>query len=161
MLKLLFLPFFLIKIVICTEPSRLPTIINGNEAEISDVPYQVALYHYGTFQCGGSILNEWYILTAAHCLDFAFLPTEFVTFRAGSANNRNGGVVVQAENITIHPNFDYKTYENDVAIVKLVEPLELNNETIQAINIVDEDFVINNFEMVQVSGWGRLVNLRN
>lgn len=99
-----------------------------------------------------------YILTAAHCLDFEFLPTEYVTFRAGSANNRNGGVIVTAENIAIHPQYNDSTFDNDVAIVKLVEPLELNNETIQAIKLVDEEFVINNFEMAEVSGWGRLVS---
>lgn len=136
---------------------RSPDIINGVEADIREIPYQVALYHYGGFECGGSILNEWYILTAAHCLDFAFLPPEFVTFRAGSANNRNGGVIVKADNFTLHPHFNASTFDNDVAVVKLAEPLELNNETIKATKLVDEDFVINNFEWAQVSGWGRLV----
>lgn len=158
MWTLLFVPLFLLNGVLSDEPSRLPAIHGGVEADISEVPYQVALYHYGGFQCGASILNEWYILTAAHCVDFPFLPVEFVTFRAGSADNRDGGVIVQAENITIHPNYDYLTFDNDVAIVKLVEPLELNNETIMAVTLADEDFVVNNLEMAQVSGWGRLVS---
>ncbi|XP_063708962.1 mite allergen Der p 3-like [Culicoides brevitarsis] len=151
----IFVAIFFVNVV-SSEPIRHPVIIGGMEAKIQDVPYQVALYHYGIFKCGGSILSEWYILTAAHCLDFAFLPTDAVTFRAGSANNRDGGVIVQAENITIHPEYDAETFNNDVAIVKLKEPLELNNENIKAIRIVDEDFTIKNFEMVQVSGWGRL-----
>lgn len=158
MLHLKFLFIFLLLGVNYSESTQNPVIIGGIEADITEVPYQVALYHYGGFQCGGSILSEWYILTAAHCLDFAFLPPEFVSFRAGSANNRNGGVMVTAENITIHPHFNESNFDNDVAIVKLREPLELNNETIKATQLVDEEFVINNFEMAQASGWGRLVS---
>ena len=139
-----------------TEPSRLPAIVGGTEADISEFPYQVALYHYGRYKCGGSILSENYILTAAHCLDSIDLPPNEVSFRGGSSNMHNGGVVVYAENYTLHPLYDAKIFSNDVAIVKLAKPLKGIN--IQPIKLVDENFTISSGEMTVVSGWGILVS---
>lgn len=51
-----------------THKHRNPVIIGGVEADISEVPFQVALYLYGGFQCGGSILNEWYIIIMSSIL---------------------------------------------------------------------------------------------
>ena len=48
-------------------------IVGGEDAEIQDYPYQVALLSTGGWgggyaYCGGSIINEYWILTAAHCV---------------------------------------------------------------------------------------------
>ncbi|KAF7274910.1 hypothetical protein GWI33_012427 [Rhynchophorus ferrugineus] len=47
-------------------------IIGGSEATPNSHPYQVALFiqfPQGRSFCGGSIISENYILTAAHCMD--------------------------------------------------------------------------------------------
>ena len=48
-------------------------IVGGNDANIQDYPYQVALLSITSWggsyaYCGGSIINEYWILTAAHCV---------------------------------------------------------------------------------------------
>lgn len=42
-------------------------IVGGNSVDIEDFPYQISLQYWGGHMCGGSIINERYILTAAHC----------------------------------------------------------------------------------------------
>jgi secreted trypsin-like serine protease len=42
-------------------------IVGGFEIEITQAPYQVALFKEEEFHCGGTILTESFILTAAHC----------------------------------------------------------------------------------------------
>lgn len=50
-----------------------PLITGGSLARIGKLPYQAHLRMIGadgeTFTCGGSILSENWILTAAHCID--------------------------------------------------------------------------------------------
>lgn len=43
-----------------------PKIVGGVEVEIEDYPYQVSLQRI-LHICGASVLNENYVVTAAHC----------------------------------------------------------------------------------------------
>jgi hypothetical protein len=45
-------------------------IIGGFEVPIHSIPFQVALYQNGGFNCGGSLISPSYVLTAAHCIIF-------------------------------------------------------------------------------------------
>lgn len=64
---------FVLLSVCGTRPAYFPSplrIVNGDQVKPGTWPFQVALYggdklHYF---CGGSILNENWIVTAAHCL---------------------------------------------------------------------------------------------
>lgn len=51
------------------DPEISPMIVGGNAVNIEDYPYQVHLLKNGVFFCGGSILTDRYILTAAHCTE--------------------------------------------------------------------------------------------
>ncbi|KAL0871008.1 hypothetical protein ABMA27_004822 [Loxostege sticticalis] len=62
--------------VFVNESALIPRIVEGVDAELGDVPYQVALKEmvnrqkklYDTF-CGGTILSRSKVLSAAHCFD--------------------------------------------------------------------------------------------
>ena len=47
---------------------RGPRIWGGRNATKDAYPYQVSIQYKGIHDCGGSIISEEWILTAAHCL---------------------------------------------------------------------------------------------
>ena len=50
-------------------PSIDGRIVGGVDTTIEEIPYQISLQYWGSHACGGAILNENTILTAAHCFD--------------------------------------------------------------------------------------------
>ncbi|KAJ3660289.1 hypothetical protein Zmor_004744 [Zophobas morio] len=44
-------------------------IIGGGDIDISQVPWQVSVQFYGAHICGGAILSQTWVITAAHCTD--------------------------------------------------------------------------------------------
>ena len=66
------------------EPiQRSGRIVGGEDADIADYPWQVALMIGNQQFCGGSIIHEQWILTAAHCVADGFQP-DYI--RAGVTN---------------------------------------------------------------------------
>ena len=57
----------------CGLQNKDDRIVGGEDAKLGEFPWQVAIVTPGTRQpmCGGSVINNYYILTAAHCFWFA------------------------------------------------------------------------------------------
>ena len=57
----------------CGSPTILNNILGGAITKLGEFPYTALLgYKSGSktkYLCGGSLLNKWYVLTAAHCMD--------------------------------------------------------------------------------------------
>lgn len=48
-------------------------IVDGDNANIQDYPYQVSIEYNGKYICSGSIIHELHVLTAAHCTDLRLI----------------------------------------------------------------------------------------
>lgn len=126
-------------------------IFGGTAIDISQVPWQVSIEFSGSHGCGGSIINENWILTAAHCAVGQNASNLIV--HAGSTNQtqNNVGQRIQVDQIILHPNFNGVTQGNDVALLHLSESLCFNNsvQPIQLINFVPQVGTIG-----LITGWG-------
>lgn len=85
--------------------------------------WTVAIRGLKTF-CGGVILNENTILTAAHCVDRENIR-DLKVF-AGETNLEKFKKFTKVLQIFIHPNYDKENLYHDLAIIKLVQKLEFN-----------------------------------
>lgn len=105
--------------------------------------------------CGGSILSSNVILTAAHCVEDDN-DTRTYLIRAGSSINNQGGSVHWIRNFTIHENYtlNHSEYGYDVAMLRLENPIELDNITKKSITIIGPGEKIKDGTEVIVAGWG-------
>lgn len=82
-----------------------PFIVGGNDAATGQFPYMVSLRYVGTpanHGCGGGIINQRWILTAAHCL-IGIQDTQVIC--SVGSNRLTGGTLYQSSRIVRHPRF--------------------------------------------------------
>merc|ERR1712038_1546586 len=84
-------------------PPSKDRIVGGFEAQENQWPWQVALFIDNAWFCGGSIISENYVMTAAHCADGA----SYFDIMAGAHNVRESSepnrVEVTSYNGWTHP----------------------------------------------------------
>jgi secreted trypsin-like serine protease len=129
----------------CKDPRR---IVGGEDTDIKDHPWQVALNIDGGL-CGGAIIAPNWVLTAAHCLAHSKQPGS-VRVKAGVTNHEIGGAWTPVDRVVLHDQYDAKTNENDLALVKLkARPAG------RSIPLATPEQQLLPCEMLEVTGWGR------
>jgi secreted trypsin-like serine protease len=129
----------------CDDPRR---IVGGEDADIKEHPWQVGLNVNGG-PCGGSIIAQSWVLTAAHCFDFSKEPRN-VRVRAGTDDYKKTGPWLTVERVVVHDKYNAQTKENDLALVKLkFRPAG------QAIPLANPGQKLHPCEVLEVTGWGR------
>ncbi|NXX89911.1 FA10 factor, partial [Centropus bengalensis] len=112
---------------------------------------------YGYWFCGGTILNEYFILSAAHCVN-QFKDLRVIVGMVNEEKEEPSRAMHRVEKIIVHERFDNKTYDSDIAILKLEEPITFSEDVFPAC-LPEEDFT-NNVLMNQtfgiISGFGRM-----
>ncbi|KAI4471106.1 polyserase-related [Holotrichia oblita] len=124
-------------------------IVGGFDAADGQFPYQISLRWHGRHICGGSILNQHYILTAAHCIHRQ-VP-ENLTVVTGSNNLDEGGNTYKIEKLIAHQGYVPQTITNDIALIKLAEEVKYGDK-VEAIKLPEKDTGCN-IELT-LSGWG-------
>ncbi len=132
-------------------------IVGGDDADIEDYPWQVALMQGTTQFCGGSVIGEEWILTAAHCVVGPW-TAEYI--RAGVTNITDSNQDIAVAEIIVHPDYVSATAGYDIALIKVAEPFDLTDPAVGSIHIVtqaDADDGLTDPDVASaVSGWGSL-----
>ena len=98
-------------------------IIGGVKSAPGRWPFQAALLLASDSNnrqaqfCGGSVIDEEFVLTAAHCTDF--LRARDLHILTGTQSLVVGGTRHEVRRIKIHPQYDGSTFDFDVALVQL------------------------------------------
>lgn len=154
----------------------LDRIVGGRKTEPGEFPFQVRLNirsRRGSGICGGVILDERHILTAAHCMTACvsqYLTTATIentgvhaTIGDHSIRSNDGEVEVDISKITPHEKYDacnFYANDHDIALITTSEPIDykFTSDGYGSINRPcmpkSSDVVYKDGESVIVSGWG-------
>ncbi|KAL7302838.1 hypothetical protein TKK_0004070 [Trichogramma kaykai] len=135
-------------------PINKDKIIGGKIAAIKKFPYQGQLIARGRMKCGVSIISDYWLVTAAHCIVGTqfLLPRKIIT---GTRFNRRGGTMREIDYIVEHPRYDWRIYDNDIALIKLKKPIVFD-ATQRPIQLTDRPVKVG--DKVLISGFGHTVN---
>ncbi|CAG9798379.1 unnamed protein product [Chironomus riparius] len=100
-------------------------IVGGEIMDITNVPYFVSLEHFTRrFICGGSIISNFWVLSAAQCK--VDVEETDMRVRSGSSRRLSGGQVHKVLKAFIHPNYtdlENPSTEYNFLMLKLVNPI--------------------------------------
>ncbi|MGD8846883.1 MAG: trypsin-like serine protease, partial [Desulfobacteraceae bacterium] len=105
-----------------TPTKKIHYIIGGTQTPVDTYPWMTALLDKSSHElfCGGSLIAENWVLTAAHCVNIES-PSEIQVYIGGvSLTDLSGGELRDVSRIYSHE--DFKSEENDIAVLKLSEP---------------------------------------
>eukprot|EP00095_Tigriopus_kingsejongensis_P002538 snap_masked-scaffold344_size201325-processed-gene-1.2 protein:Tk02538 transcript:snap_masked-scaffold344_size201325-processed-gene-1.2-mRNA-1 annotation:"hypothetical protein DAPPUDRAFT_190026" len=142
----------------CGVPNRNGRIVNGNETEANEYPWMVGIHVFKgngiRFQCGGTLINHRYVLTAAHCLEGLRASKFLLSFGDHNRTDRQGNEIQRTlSSFLIHPRFKRGSYDNDIALLKLKADLVFSkNVRPICLPLTDANYTS---QIGTVVGWGR------
>nr|XP_019960557.1 PREDICTED: mast cell tryptase-like [Paralichthys olivaceus] len=112
---------------VCGLAPRNLKISGGREASPGNWPWLVSIAENRTNICGGSLINDQWILTAAHCMSESGKGlTIYLGSQRQSVSDPNEVSRTIAE-IKCHPSYEELTNDNDICLLKLSSPVTFNS----------------------------------
>ncbi|XP_023234477.1 uncharacterized protein LOC111634033 [Centruroides sculpturatus] len=138
-----------------TRPPYVKVVVGGKDAEPFSWPWMVSIHQKTPlgegYVCGGCIISDRYILTAAHCFGENTKPaSEYLVKRQGI--KKELGINEEVENVKLHPDFKNGQHYNDIAIITLKNPLLFNDKFMPACLPTEQIDYLD--RKVTVLGWG-------
>ncbi|XP_053964296.1 trypsin-1-like [Anastrepha ludens] len=111
---------------VCGIANTQKRIVGGQETEVHQYPWMAMLLYGGRFYCAASLINDQFLLTASHCV-YGFRK-ERISVRLLEHDRKMSNFLKidrNVANITTHPKYSARTYDNDIAIIQLDKPVEM------------------------------------
>ncbi|XP_003696271.1 proclotting enzyme [Apis florea] len=134
-------------------------IVGGQNADPGEWPWIAALFNGGRQFCGGSLIDNKHILTAAHCVaNMNSWDVARLTVRLGDYNIKTNTEIRHIERrvkrVVRHRGFNARTLYNDIALLTLNEPVSFT-EQIRPICLPSGSQLYPG-KIATVIGWGSL-----
>lgn len=144
----------------CGVPSIRPVvsnynkIVNGENAVPGSWPWQVSLQDTTGFHfCGGSLINQYWVVTAAHCSVSASRHRVIL----GEYDRSSSAEPIQVKTIArvfFHPNYNSQNFNNDVSLLRLSAPAQITPR-VSPVCLAASGTNIPSGTKCVTTGWGR------
>uniref|UniRef100_A0A8C2CX13 Mast cell protease 1A-like n=1 Tax=Cyprinus carpio TaxID=7962 RepID=A0A8C2CX13_CYPCA len=128
-------------------------IVNGSEAKPHSRPYMVSIQAYGEHHCGGFLISDEFVLTAAHCWKGFGIRT--VVVGAHDLSNSTTLKPIEVKKYIPHPKYNIYPIQNDIMLLRLQKKVEINNN-VKWISLPKDGENVHENTLCSVAGWGKL-----
>ena len=138
----------------CGVAQRATRIVGGTETEVNEYPWQVGLVQTGgrTPWCGGSLISDRHVLTAAHCTEFR--TASDIQVLLGEHDTTDSVADIRSISaINDHPSYDSGSLEYDYSILTLSDPVTFSR-TMAPVCLPADVSSLYTGEVATVTGWG-------
>ncbi|CAI5671656.1 unnamed protein product [Oreochromis niloticus] len=131
--------------------------MGGQDGTPGSWPFHAIVVTYGPYgyiQCGGSLITNQWVLTAARCLPSSSYNTVVHLGRYNQSGSNPNELTQKVENIVCHPAFSYNwLYDNNICLLKLSAPV-IFTDYIQPICLASGNSTFYNGTSSWVIGFG-------
>ncbi|XP_017781229.1 PREDICTED: trypsin-1-like [Nicrophorus vespilloides] len=148
----------------CGRASRKqPKIVGGGDALPGEFPWLVSITRRGGHFCGGSLITNRHVLTAAHCIcsgvgnDILKPASIKVSLGQYDLRKESDAYEMTVSTITAHPEYKCNKVKSDIAILKLDQPISWTSKVLPAcLPLGSDDLAYRKYEniLATVAGWG-------
>ncbi|XP_069702856.1 trypsin-1-like [Periplaneta americana] len=139
----------------CGERNDGSRIVGGKPAEMNEFPWMARLSYFNRFYCGGMLINDRYVLTAAHCVKGFMWFMIKVTFgehdRCNDTRKPESRFVLRA----ITGDFSFMNFDHDIALLRLNDKVPITDAIRPICLPVKTEELYEDVKAV-VTGWGTL-----
>ncbi|XP_066486488.1 LOW QUALITY PROTEIN: serine protease 53, partial [Tiliqua scincoides] len=141
----------------CGSPRPVPRISGGLSARRGEWPWQVSVQYRDSHICGGSLISDLWIVTAAHCFseidDYRLSKWSVVLGRLKLKGRQVQGLERNVTEIILHPDYTDFKKGKDIALVRLSKPVSFSNDILPiCLPFTDHRFAFGT--QCWISGWG-------
>jgi secreted trypsin-like serine protease len=138
-------------------PAGEEKVVGGHQAVPGDHGWMTGMRRNSAFICGSSVINNRWVITAAHCVFGSSNPNVYMLDVGGHDRLTQETWVhsVRVERIIMHPQYSSATLRHDIALMKTAEAIRIDNYYIVPVCIPDgsEDWA---GQHGWATGWGTL-----
>uniref|UniRef100_A0A7N5K7C6 tryptase n=1 Tax=Ailuropoda melanoleuca TaxID=9646 RepID=A0A7N5K7C6_AILME len=147
---------------VCGRPRVSGRIMSGQDAKVGQWPWQVSLREDGQHVCGGSLITEDWVLTAAHCLDQKQPLSAYSVLLGSISSYPQAGEPQELRSVAqfiTHPEYLEKNNRADIALVQLASPVTFS-DLILPVCLPKPGDPLGHGTWCWVTGWGNIdINL--
>ncbi|KAI1883223.1 hypothetical protein AGOR_G00243010 [Albula goreensis] len=135
-----------------------PWVVGGEIGKKGESPWQVLVMNENNrFHCGGVLIDQFWVLTAAHCLE----SSSIVSVRLGDYERfrfEGSEVIKPVQEAIVHPDYDTNTVNNDIALLRLQSAVHYTDYIVPVClpdRTLAERVLHRNGTKAVVTGWGK------
>ncbi|XP_027718877.1 serine protease 27-like [Vombatus ursinus] len=139
----------------CGQPRMLNRMVGGQNAQEGEWPWQVSIQRNGTHFCGGSLITDQWVMTAAHCFSNTS-ETFLYKVLLGAQQLVNPGphaMYARVKRVESNPQYQGMASSADVALVQLEAPVTFTDH-ILPVCIPSPEVKFEAGMNCWVTGWG-------